>query len=98
MKYHARGGYFPDKDFVSHSDVIKCYSYRYRITSYNVCYTKLLRDKSTGNSMRRAISLEEISSDASSHTITQWNPKSDYFDHSLEKSKNLKKISSYNFV
>lgn len=54
---------------------------------------KRVKDKSTGNSMRRAISVEEISSDASPHTITKWNPKSDYFDHMLDKSKNLKKIS-----
>ena len=54
---------------------------------------KRVKDKNTGNSMRRAISVEEISSDASAHTITKWNPKSDYFEHMLDKSKNLKKIS-----
>jgi len=54
---------------------------------------KRVKDKTTGNSMRRAISIEEISSDATPHSITKWNPKSDYFEHFLEKSKNLKKIS-----
>jgi len=54
---------------------------------------KRVKDKSTGNSMRRAISVEEISNDATPHSITKWNPKSDYFEHFLEKSNNLKKIS-----
>ena len=54
---------------------------------------KRVKDKSTGHSMRRAISVEEISSDATPHSITKWNPKSDYFEHFLEKSGNLKKIS-----
>ena len=43
--------------------------------------------------MRRAISIEEISNDSSPISVTKWNPKSDFFEHSLDASKNLKKIS-----
>ena len=43
--------------------------------------------------MRRAISIEEISNDITPNSVTRWDPKSDFFEHSLETSKNLKKIS-----
>ncbi len=56
---------------------------------------KRVKDKTTGKSMRRAISIEEISSDSSPTSVTNWNPKSDFFEHSLETSKNLKKISEH---
>jgi len=52
-----------------------------------------LKDKTTGQSMRRAVTVEEISSDANPNAVSTWNPKSDYFEHKLEDSKNLKKIS-----
>jgi flagellar protein FlaI len=54
---------------------------------------KRVKDKTTGKSMRRAISIEEISSDSSPNSVIKWNPKSDYFEHSFDTSKNLKKIS-----
>jgi len=54
---------------------------------------KRVKEKKSGISIRRAISIEEISSDATPHSVTKWNPKSDYFEHNLEKSKNLMKIS-----
>ncbi|MGA0296124.1 MAG: type II/IV secretion system ATPase subunit [Nitrosopumilaceae archaeon] len=54
---------------------------------------KRVKDKTTGKSMRRAISIEEISNDTTPNSVTKWNPKSDFFEHSLETSKNLKKIS-----
>ena len=54
---------------------------------------KRVKDKTTGRSMRRAISIEEISNDTTPNSVTRWNPKSDFFEHSLETSKNLKKIS-----
>jgi flagellar protein FlaI len=54
---------------------------------------KRVKDKVTGQSMRRAISIEEISSGTGPNSVTTWNPKSDYFDHSFATSKNLKKIS-----
>jgi flagellar protein FlaI len=54
---------------------------------------KRVKDKVTGQSMRRAISIEEISSGSPPVSVTKWNPKSDYFEHSLSLSKNLKKIS-----
>jgi hypothetical protein len=45
--------------------------------------------------MRRAISIEEISSDSSPNSVIKWDPKSDYFEHSFNASKNLKKISEH---
>ncbi|MFB5608067.1 MAG: type II/IV secretion system ATPase subunit [Candidatus Nitrosomaritimum yanchengensis] len=54
---------------------------------------KRVKDKTTGKSMRRAISIEEISNDTSPISVTKWNPKSDFFEHSIDASKNLKKIS-----
>jgi flagellar protein FlaI len=54
---------------------------------------KRVKEKSTGKSMRRAISIEEISNDVAPISVTKWNPKSDFFEHSLDASKNLKKIS-----
>jgi len=54
---------------------------------------KRVKDKTTGQSMRRAISVEEISSSAGPNSVITWNPKSYYFDHSFSSSKNLKKIS-----
>ncbi len=54
---------------------------------------KRVKDKATGQSMRRAISIEEISSSSNPQTVSSWNPKSDYFEHSIATSKNLKKIS-----
>ena len=54
---------------------------------------KRVKDKVTGKSMRRAISIEEISTDLTPNAVSKWDPKSDYFDHSLETSKNLRKIS-----
>ncbi|MDH3277573.1 MAG: type II/IV secretion system ATPase subunit [Nitrosopumilus sp.] len=54
---------------------------------------KRVKDKVTGQSMRRAISVEEISSNSVPNSVTIWNPKSDYFEHSFNSSKNLKKIS-----
>jgi flagellar protein FlaI len=54
---------------------------------------KRVKDKVTGQSMRRAISIEEISSNTAPNSVTTWNPKSDYFEHSFDASKNLKKIS-----
>ncbi len=54
---------------------------------------KRVKDKMTGKSMRRAISLEEISSNAPAHAVIKWNAKSDFFEHSFDASKNLKKIS-----
>jgi flagellar protein FlaI len=56
---------------------------------------KRVKDKVTGQSMRRAISIEEISSSTAPNLVTTWNPKSDYFDHSFDTSKNLKKISEH---
>jgi flagellar protein FlaI len=56
---------------------------------------KRVKDKVTGQSMRRAISIEEISSTAAPNSVTKWNPKSDYFEHSFDASKNLKKISEH---
>jgi flagellar protein FlaI len=56
---------------------------------------KRVKDKATGQSMRRAISIEEISSNTAPNSVTTWNPKSDYFDHSFDTSKNLKKISEH---
>jgi flagellar protein FlaI len=56
---------------------------------------KRVKDKSTKKSMRRVISIEEISNDSTPNSVIQWNPKSDYFDHSLDASKNLKKISEH---
>ncbi|MHA7733883.1 type II/IV secretion system ATPase subunit [Nitrosopumilus sp. S6] len=52
-----------------------------------------VKDKKTGQSMRRIISVEEITSELSPNSVSTWNPKSDYFEHKLEESKNLKKIS-----
>ena len=54
---------------------------------------KRVKDRATGKSMRRAISIEEISNDITPNSVTRWDPKSDFFEHSLETSKNLKKIS-----
>ena len=54
---------------------------------------KRVKDKVTGQSMRRAISIEEISSSTAPNSVTKWNPKSDYFEHFFDSSKNLKKIS-----
>jgi len=56
---------------------------------------KRVKDKVTGQSMRRAISIEEISSNTAPNSVTTWNPKSDYFEHSFNASKNLKKISEH---
>ena len=56
---------------------------------------KRVKDKVTGQSMRRAISIEEISSSTAPNAVTTWNPKSDYFEHSFGTSKNLKKISEH---
>jgi flagellar protein FlaI len=56
---------------------------------------KRVKDKVTGQSMRRAISIEEISSSTAPNSVSTWNPKSDYFDHSFDASKNLKKISEH---
>jgi flagellar protein FlaI len=56
---------------------------------------KRVKDKTTGKSMRRAISIEEISSSATPNSVIKWNPKSDYFEHSFDTSKNLKKITEY---
>jgi flagellar protein FlaI len=56
---------------------------------------KRVKDKVTGQSMRRAISIEEISSSTAPNSVTKWNPKSDYFEHSFDASKNLKKISEH---
>ena len=56
---------------------------------------KRVKDKVTGQSMRRAISIEEISSNTAPNSVTTWNPKSDYFEHSFDASKNLKKISEH---
>jgi flagellar protein FlaI len=56
---------------------------------------KRVKDKTTGKSMRRAISIEEISGDITPNSVTKWNPKSDYFEHSFDSSKNLKKISEH---
>jgi len=53
---------------------------------------KRVKDKVTGRGMRRALSIEEISSDSGPNPVTKWNPKSDYFEHSFSTSKNLKKI------
>jgi flagellar protein FlaI len=54
---------------------------------------KRVKDKITGKSMRRAISVEEISNGNTPNSVSKWDPKSDFFEHSLETSKNLKKIS-----
>ena len=54
---------------------------------------KRVKEKTTGKSMRRAISIEEISNDVAPISVAKWNPKSDFFEHSLDASKNLKKIS-----
>ena len=54
---------------------------------------KRVKDKTTGKSMRRAISIEEISNGNTPNSVLKWDPKSDIFEHSLETSKNLKKIS-----
>lgn len=54
---------------------------------------KRVKDKSTGKSIRRALSIEEISNDTTPNLVSKWNPISDFFEHSLETSKNLKKIS-----
>jgi flagellar protein FlaI len=54
---------------------------------------KRVKDKITGKSMRRAISVEEISNGNTPNSVSKWDPKSDVFEHSLETSKNLKKIS-----
>jgi flagellar protein FlaI len=54
---------------------------------------KRVKDKATGKSMRRAISIEEISSSSTPNSIIKWDPKSDYFEHSFDASKNFKKIS-----
>jgi len=56
---------------------------------------KRVKDKVTGQSMRRAISMEEISSSSIPNSVITWNPKSDYFEHSFNSSKNLKKISEH---
>jgi len=56
---------------------------------------KRVKDRTTGKSMRRAISIEEISSDITSNSVVKWNPKSDYFEHFFDSSKNLKKISEH---
>ena len=56
---------------------------------------KRVKDKATGKSIRRAISIEEISNDITPNSVTKWNPKSDYFEHSFDSSKNLKKISEH---
>ena len=56
---------------------------------------KRVKDKVTGKSMRRAISIEEITNNSSPSSVTHWDPKSDFFEHSFEESKNLKKISEH---
>ena len=56
---------------------------------------KRVKDKKTGKSMRRALSLEEISNDITPNSVIKWNPKSDFFENKFEASKNLKKISEH---
>jgi flagellar protein FlaI len=46
-----------------------------------------------GKSIRKAISIEEISSANSYHTVFKWDPKTDYFDEQLEDSIMLQRIA-----
>ena len=54
---------------------------------------KRVKDKSTGQSIRRVISVEEITDDTRANSVINWNPKSDYFETNFDQSKNIKKIS-----
>ncbi|MDX1596854.1 MAG: type II/IV secretion system ATPase subunit [Nitrosopumilaceae archaeon] len=52
-----------------------------------------VKDKFTKQSIRRVISVEEITGESKPNSVIKWEPKSDYFSSNFEESKNLKKIS-----
>lgn len=54
---------------------------------------KRVKENSTGQSSRRAITVSEISSANSSHAAFSWNPKTDNFDANLNESLLFKKIA-----
>ena len=52
-----------------------------------------IKDKNTGLSKRKIISVEEIKDSNSFNSVFKWNPKSDTFDSNIDKSTLLQKIS-----
>lgn len=54
---------------------------------------KRVKENSTGQSSRRAITISEIINANSSHAAFSWNPKTDYFDDNLQDSMLFKKIA-----
>ncbi len=54
---------------------------------------KRVKENSTGQSSRRAITISEIISANSSHAAFTWNPKTDNFDDNLKESTLFKKIA-----
>lgn len=54
---------------------------------------KRVKEKGTGQSVRRAITVSEIINANSSHAAFSWNPKTDYFDNNLQDSILFKRIA-----
>src|SRR5579885_56534 len=54
---------------------------------------KRVKENSTGQSSRRAITVSEIASSESSHAAFSWNPKTDYFDDDLKESILFKRMA-----
>ncbi|MGB6462780.1 MAG: type II/IV secretion system ATPase subunit [Nitrosotalea sp.] len=54
---------------------------------------KRVKENTTGQSSRRAITVSEIISSDSSHAAFSWNPKTDYFDDDLKESIMFKKMA-----
>ncbi len=52
-----------------------------------------IKDTATGQSARRAISLEEIKSATQSNSVFRWDPKTDYFESNVHQSVLLQKIA-----
>lgn len=52
-----------------------------------------IKDSATGQSARRAISLEEIKSATQSNTVFRWDPRTDYFESNIQQSVLLQRIA-----
>jgi len=52
-----------------------------------------IKDSATGQSARRAITLEEIKSATQSNTVFRWDPRTDYFESNIQQSVLLQRIA-----
>jgi len=52
-----------------------------------------VKDRVTGQSARKAISIEEIKNPTTFNTVFRWNPKTDYFESNIGDSVLIEKIS-----